>query len=293
MNHSSNDTSVVDTSLPLSFSATFSVLGIVVFIVNIFTFGVIIHFKQLRENHAILIGSLSVADALTGLSVIAAAVLSYQITDICSIYSNWFETCLNVWILVSQWHTVSLSIDRLIAVKYALTYHTIMTPHRLRILIVVTWVVGCVEATLLGLWFIPDACIRLGYDGYSTSYFYQGHISVIFVINALVYTYLWRTARFLRGQIGGQEQAVQHSPTSPQNPQHKIDKATVIVIAIVGLYGMLWLPTIVCRIAIEFTSDELRRRLSDVNEYLNMLGFVNSVVNCLVYGSTIKNKLRR
>ena len=109
-------------------------VGTITFIVNALTLVAITFYERSRENYIVLIGSLSLSDAMVGLSLMLEPIIRYHdwgsTIKIILIFFNF------VSVSTSQWHTVALSIDIWIAIHYALNYHSIMSPFRLKLLVV-------------------------------------------------------------------------------------------------------------------------------------------------------------
>ena len=111
----------------------------------------------------------------------------------------------------SQWHTVALSIDRWIAVHYALNYHSIMSPFRLKLMVAASWILGFTETLVLSLLnvVIKNSSFLVGRI---ISMLYVIHLVVILSIKAIIYSKLWSVARRHRRQIA-QLQQQQNNPT--------------------------------------------------------------------------------
>ena len=213
---------------------TNATLGLVILIVNILTLIAILLYEKTRENYMILISSLNFSDALVGLSLVLDPVSILVDYTECgfdvlaqTVLISYFGT------LVSQCHTVALSIDRCIAVQYALNYHSIMSPFRLKLLVATSWIIASVETLIFSLMNYFGLCFW-NYKGLSdvTNLLPFLHIVVVFTINAAIYGKLWSVARRQRRQIAQFQQQ--------QNNTIGVNKATVMVMVIVALYGLLW-----------------------------------------------------
>ena len=178
----------------------------------------------------------------------------------------------------SQWHTVALSIDRWIPVDYALNYHSIMSPFCLKLLVAASWIIGFTETLLITLvqLFVGNKVIWSRIRTLVTAM----HILVIFSINATIYGRLWNVARKQRRQIS-QLQQQQANTTG-------INKATVMVMVIVALFGLLWLPVIVTYFWYSFVGDS-NSKASTALYYSLLGGYSNSLINCAVYVFFNKN----
>ena len=220
-------------------------LDAVTFIVNVLTVAAIVLYEQTRENYIVLIASLNLSDALVGLSMTLEPLrfrpeLSVQIFTVLVSYLS---------LCISHWHTVALSIDRWIAIHYALNYHSIMSPFRLKLLVAAPWITGCAETLM---------CSLLLYLGGLSSHrrlkvialITVMHLVIIYFINAIIYGRLWSVARRQRRQIA-QLQQQQGNTTG-------VSKAAVMVMIIVGLFGLFWAPLIIINLLYFGTSDDVK-----------------------------------
>ena len=252
-------------------------LGIVIFIVNVLTLIAIILYDRAWENYIMLIASLTLADALVGLSLILE--LLHCKDDVGFTVTLFLFITNSLTISISQWHTVALSIDRWIAVYRALNYHSIMSPFRIKLLVAASWVIGSVEMLIISLLYHlshknNDLAFR------SIYMLTAGHLIVIFSINAVIYGRLWAAARRQRRQIA-QLQQQQDNTTG-------VNKATIMVMVIVALFGLLWAPQIFAN-AWFFIAGNRNSTVTKVRDYAGIAGFCNSLINCVVYVFFNKN----
>ena len=217
-------------------------VGLVTCIVNALTFVAIIMYEQTHENYLVLIASLNFSDVLVGLSLLLGPTRKFVDFDACGLdvlahgtFVTYFSS------VISEWHTVALSIDRWIAVHFALNYYSIMTPFRLKLLVAATWVVGSVESLVFALLQYFVGCFW-DYNRWHDiiNALPLGHLVLIFAINAGIYGKLWNATRRQRRQIAQLQQQ--------QDNTTRVNKVTVMVMIIVALFGLLWAPVIMGRI---------------------------------------------
>ena len=247
-------------------------LGMVTFIANVLTFIAILVYDHSRENYIVLIASLNFSDILVGFSLMLEPLrfhsdlaISLQILTLIVGYLGTF---------VSHWHTVTLSIDRFIAVQYALNYHSIMSPFRLKLLVVAPWTIGSVETLLFPLVLYAGGLNSVRKQKF-ISLMSTIHLLVIFFINVAIYCKLWTVAR-------RQLQQQQDNTT-------RVSKATVMVMVIVALFGLLWGPVIIVDLWYCVAIDNLDSSLSRVYYYSIVGGQSISLINCVVYVYVNKN----
>ena len=250
-------------------------VGLVTFVVNALTFAAILISEHTHENYLVLITSLNFSDVLVGLSLLLGPTRTFVDFDACGLdvlahgtFVTYFST------VVSQWHTVALSIDRWIAVHFALNYYPIMTPFRLKLLVAATWVVGSVETLVFSLLQYFGGC----FSDYNRWYdiidaLPLGHLVLIFAINAGIYGKLWNAARRQRRQIAELQQ-------QKNNPKG-VNNATAKVMIIVALFGLLWAPVIIGRIIQIFVDGTFSDRINMAIHYSALFGCSNSLINCI------------
>ena len=245
--------------------------GIIIMIVNALTLIAIIFYERTYENYIVLIGSLSMADALLGLSMIlyGVHVQLYMVIDF--IFTVFVISMMNLSTFASHWHTVAVSIDRWIAVHYALNYHSIMSPFRLKLLVATAWIIGFVETVTYNLLRLAG---WLNSINRAVSILMAMHFITIFIVNAVIYGKLWQAARRQRRQIA-QLQQQQDNTTG-------INKATVMVMVIVALFGFLWGPASFGALWFGF-SGNINITLLNVGGSSELGGYCYSLVNCIVY----------
>ena len=225
--------------------------------------------SKMKETHSLLIASLCVADGLAGLALILLSVVPVMIlSSQCKAPSIIADAFLTLTTISAQWHTVSLSIDRLVAVQFALRYHVIMTRYKIILLLVSSWIIGTVEG------FVSSYMYACGDNPLEDSMIMIiiNTLLVLF-INACIYTHLWRVARRQRRQIAQLQQQQQQTAV--------VDKATVMVIIIVVAFGVLWAPyLIMVLISIVGGGSEFE---TTVMMPLFLVAYGNGLINCVVY----------
>jgi hypothetical protein len=268
-----------------------SILSITISVINIITFVIIKQNKESLDTHSVIIASLCVADVCNGIG------LFFYVTKLSSI-CGYSRTAMDLFTFfgafVSQWHTVCLSIDRLIAIQWALRYHLIMTPCKFWAMIISAWMIGFAEAMLVVFTVYFAECTS-GYNapkGFRHVY-PPAHKLFIFTIIAIIYAQLWRVARRQKRQIMAQQQQQQQQ----QPRKQAFDKASFIVFVIVGLFLLLWSPYMVCSLIIVTSTDEtLHDAVVDIEDDVVIVGYLNSIINCIIYvllNKKLRNHLKK
>ena len=254
-----------------------------VVIINALTVAVTTFMNSTREKVTLVIASLSVADALVGF----ARIIRYiAYTD-----ERFLESChFGAGILASistyfpssasQWHVVVLSVDRYLAVQYALTYSSMVTPLRLKLMVLSAWVLGFI-LTIITFTFHQLDCIHK--DETDTYEFVRRILPVcvlcmIMMINSVIYAKLWLIARKHRRSISNMESRFHTGLQSVTS-----NKANVMVLIIVVLFMILWSPYVVTTIIVLSSTGSVFEQASRAQEYVSVLGYANSVLNSIVY----------
>ena len=262
-----NSTTQIFEEFNIQYSVVTSGLCMVIFLLNSFIFSIIAYNKDMREFHEIIIASLSLSDALIGITSAQLPLLDY-LTLHNATYGV-FLSCLRVLAVnASSVHIITISIDRLIAVRWALKYHIILNPTRFKILLLMTWLIGIVITVF---YFVTDF-LNMTFSQYQVLQY-----MFIIMINGVIYSYLWRVAHKQRRRI--------EATSGDQNISGKINKATITAFLVVVCYGVLWAPYLISIAVREYTNatyvDSASFRL--YNRYSFFVGIFNGIVNCTVY----------
>ena len=174
----------------------FSVLGIalnlvtcpLIILLNALVIAVVRTKRRLQTNHNILLACLAATDLMVGITLqpMHMAHEIYRLAgDSQSVFCKIFKTtrvgttCL---VLTSFCHVVLISIERLIAMKYSLRYHSIVTKFRLTVAVACSWLIGVIFYLFLNL-IVPDKKLIFAHTLASLSLFviFYCHLSVYFV----------------------------------------------------------------------------------------------------------------
>ena len=90
------------------------------------------------------------------------------------------------------------------------------------------------------------------------------HLVIIFLINAVICGTLWIAARRQRRQIAQLQQQQDHTPA--------VNKATIMVMVIVALFGLLWLPVVMIRLRELIVGDTISSEFDIVEQIAVPLG---------------------
>ena len=144
--------------------------------------------RRLQTNHNILLACLAATDLMLGIAVLPTYMAQeiYRLAgDSQSVFckiSNTTRVLSTCLVLASVFHLVLISIERLIAMKYSLRYHSIVTKFRLTVAVACSWFI-CVIFYLFLNFIVPDKKFILAHTIVSSSLFviFYCHLSVYFV----------------------------------------------------------------------------------------------------------------
>ena len=264
-----------------------TLIGIFIITCNLFTLITIKCSRLAREHYAKLVASLCVADFLTGCDVIFITFgpwLLDHFNDSCPFWGAFRDGIQQVVIFVSQLHTVSMTTDRFLAVRYPLRYTQLMTPKLLWCLIIIPWVLGFIEAFFQLGFVIGVDCTVSYYEilkENSTLLICRPlvHMTIVTVANGIMYMMIWRDARKQRQRIHQQHQQQQQ-----QQQQPKLDKASRMILIVVFLSYILWLPFTVFELIRLARRTELSSLESIIRIMFVFLGLTNCFINNMIYG---------
>ena len=248
--------------------------GIVIILINVFTLAVIVLFEKVKERCTVLVGSLCVCDALSGISLIVSSLnaITHMLNEQCpsNLSGYLYNLAVYIPVTVSHWHILSLSVDRPIAVVHPLKYHSIVTPRRIKIIVLVMWICGSLESVFT----VGMACVNV----LVTDLLTLAHLLVIFCFVAAIYTHLWRVARRHRIQIA-EMQSHQESQSQPPST----NKATRVILVLVALFVVFYLPFFVVKSIEAFSTGSIKLKATGMLQYVQIGAFVFSAMNCFIY----------
>ena len=273
MANTANTTPIATEETNLLYVSIAAVVGFAIFTINSFTLTLMFYYKQMKDNHNLHLANLMLSDAMSG---VALGITFLELAgNECLFGTALYTAFIFVWSIASSWQTLVMSVDRLISVQFALTYYTIMTPVKIKLLISAVWILSLIEAAVLSF---GQHCSGYREFIYLT---YAVNMLIVFCANTCIYAQLWRVARRQTRQIIAQLQQQQQQTAV-------VDKATIMVIVIVLMNGVCWAPYVIAQIIYTFAN------ISSQVITVVLLGYMNSFLNCIVYvymNKTLKSKI--
>ena len=227
--------------------------------------------RRLQSNHNILLACLAGTDLLVGTvtqPTLTAAevyvVAGGSVATYCNIEKNFTSLMINFTVLASLFHLVSLSVERYIAMKYALRYNNIVTKQRLAVAVVLSWFLAGVSTffKLLNLTLLPN---------------YVRNVLTVLSISLIVYNHfsVYLVTRRHEKQIKTEQ--ISEEATAKFLKEKKAWKTTSIII---GFVFLSYLPAIQCTLVWEDLDYQTRYILRPFLRFLLML---NSLCNPIIY----------
>jgi G protein-coupled receptor 21 len=278
--HTTNNTDVNDEfRLSGSLSVIHLVLDLVILLVIIVTNSVslIVLIKGglwSKQKNMPFLTSLAVADLLVGLLTPAIVYCFEWVPRRYVCVRVLVEIVANIPIYVSVLHLLVIAADRFIAISYPLHYDTMLTPWRLRSLLICIWVLPlvrfysafglkkCIDRDYVWTYKAPDMATMEG-------------VSSVFVLLVLtgLYGRLWYLARKQHTRIQSQEGGKTQGIISM--------KATKTVSVILLAYLITWTPNSIVKLLSMAGFDG--QVINALIVFTYYLGLCNSFVNFFIY----------
>ncbi|KAF1377397.1 hypothetical protein PFLUV_G00200400 [Perca fluviatilis] len=256
--------------------------------------------------------SLAVADIAVGLLAIPFAITIS--TGFCAnFYGCLFIACFVLILTQSSiFSLLAIAVDRYIAIKNPLRYHSLVTGHRAKGIITLCWVlsVGIGLTPMLGWnrgWnttatinrqICPDGMTECLFEGvvtldYMVYFNFFGCVLVPLVVMLIIYAHIFMAAR---RQLRMMALKVAHTPapgeitslsiSSRSTLQKEVHAAKSLAI-IVGLFALCWLPLHIINCFNHLCQDCGRAHIWLMNIAI-ILSHANSVVNPFIYAYRIR-----
>ena len=260
--------------LPATVNITVQILNYFIFVVivvgNSLTIASVVKFRWLRNNTNILICSLSIADLYVGIITFVYH-LNFTVSQIINHAYFVIHSLLNVGYLSSIFHLAVISVERFVGVNYPLRYHSIITPKRIKMLIVGSWTVAVAFGILCMV-------LLLLYGLNSYIYVDLASISFYFTVGLVIgISYLAILPSVIR-----QAKAIrQQAPDEATNFRHEI-KASVTLGIVLLAYVLCWTPNLIITVYM-FAAQDISPLMYSAWTFSLTLCTSNSAVNCFIY----------
>ena len=265
------------------------VLYIVAFILNVFGNTTIIvavsKYPWLKHNMYVALQSLAVADLLVAVTILVESVRLYNL----SIFQGFLFIVIDYlqlfFILGACYHVVLVALERFVAIMFPFQYTTYVTPKLI-------WVSSAFTYLFVLLLSLPsfvlniENFVNIKHSNYAL--YVAGSFSSIFNYVLLAILLL-----FLHGKVtitAKQQRRRVEGTNGNKGRHHGVERATKMMVIIVGVYLLLWAPLIVTTI-VALILKESNAVLYFVQTFALVLGSYNSSVNFVIY-TAFNRKLR-
>ena len=250
--------------MPKMMNITLMVIGIATVLMNIFVITIILVFKWMRSNANIIIGSMAVTDLLMGLVTLTAGAIKW---------TNWFSIrgifcqvffTVDIWgTMTSLAHVLAVNGERYLAIVFPLKYKNIVSLARIRIILLVIWIMTLLEASAYASAYqMGENCQLVGMS--------IPILAIGFFIISIVVPFMAKTSS-IKQSILVQSQR----------------KMFAIVSAILAVWIICWLP-MMCVILVMTGAETLDIHLDasqfvDMLYYTEVMAYGNSLLNPILY----------
>ncbi|XP_070579590.1 beta-2 adrenergic receptor-like [Ptychodera flava] len=264
--------------------------------------------RSLHSVTNIFIVSLATADLLVG-SVVVPLYVAEQNSGPVKVLLNCIlmRSFTGLFILASVAHLLLIAIDRYIAITFALRYQTLMTKRRAIAFIVACWVLSILAAFAPFMGWRREDSRDIGRVSSGTcsyvDYMTLPYIVVVFIVwytipvivMVVLYGLIFRTASKQANMIRDIQRSVEHlnhreetenagshsatSSCTPSTADHR--KAAKVLCAIMGCFFACTLPAVIFLFIDHVTDSGVP---TTVANFTNMITFLNSALNPLLYG---------
>ena len=225
--------------------------------------------RRLQSNSNILLACLAATDAFSGLLVQPSFILSI-ILKLCGTNSvriiSFHNTTIRVAFVISSFHLILVTFERLMAIKFTLYYPYIITEKNIKVAVIVFWV------TALSILVLRQRVLSNVLVGISL------FSCVLFVV--ISYVMLYRETRRHENKI-----KTQQLPQEEVERFTKESKALKTIVFVVGAIVLCLMPSTVLLLSVLLGQKTLWRSgwFPALAPFMHTCGMLNSLLNPLIY----------
>lgn len=291
----SNSEHRTESDILIAYHCLRMLIALVAILSNGLTIYCVCRFQYLRTAANVMIVSLALGDLLNSILV---APLSIVIDHKCPDFSVWLRYCTVKQVFQLALNGVSfgsllfIAIDRFICVIYPFRYEIIMTIKKAIVMLVTMWLLTIFATLMVIVAFGKQRTDDLDLDNKTPHCRYSDVIRTDVYIGAIIPTFLlylvstcalylkiaWVARRHVT-QIANQTASLDRdgSRRYKREAQMKITKMMAIVL---GLYLVMYVPSLICNSLVKSTST---LPLKVLNYVLGLFWWTNSCVNPIIY----------
>ena len=235
-------------------------------------------FSFLKSKTYITLKSLTIADLVMSGYALSMYSMRFEAVDVNDPVQLYIVVSLATFFAFSAMlHVLLVAVDRFIAVVFPYFYSSKVTKNRLICMSVLAWVmsVGC-AAIYMGMY---SLMLQGNYLPYLVDIFIYMTMMVLLIVS---HGKVACVARSKRTQIAAIDMQDFSDPDKKTKKIKKIDRATLMMLVMVGVYLLLWFPLILTSV-IMLVTNELTPATAYVRGFGAILITSNSSVNFIIY----------
>ena len=235
-------------------------------------------FSFLKSKTYMTLKTLTIADLIMTCYAICILMLRFEAVDLTSMVQLYIVASLGVFVGIGAiLHVLLVAVDRFIAVVFPYFYSSKVTKQRLIVLSVLAWVMAVILAAVyMGAYSIM---LQGNYLPYLIDIFiYLIMLGLLLVTHGKIAC----VARSKRTQIVDVNIQDLSEANNKTKKIKKIDRATLMMLVMVGVYLLLWFPLILSSVIMVVTS-EVTPTTGYIRGFGAILATFNSSVNFVIY----------
>ncbi|XP_062857109.1 5-hydroxytryptamine receptor 1E [Trichomycterus rosablanca] len=307
--NSSNQGLITMAKERLAVASLLGLLTVSTAVMNAAVIAAILNTRKLRLPANYLICSLAITDFLVAVLVMPPSILYIVMTTwslgevVCEVWLSVDMTCCTCSIL----HLCVIALDRYWAITKAVAYARKRTPRRAIIMVTGVWVASVFISAPPLFWRRRQAvreCViehdQLGYSIYSTFGAFYIPMTLILILYYRIYNaakslyqkrgssrHLNDSLNHFRGDLSTSDQGVELEKLNSPDERNQLwsareRKAARTLGLILGAFIICWLPFFIKELLLAL---KVMRPMPLVSDFLTWLGYLNSLINPLLYTS--------
>ena len=262
---------------------------IVGFILNVFGNTAIIvaiaKFPWLKHNMYVALQTLAVSDLLVTWPIVIECIRQYDYTVITGITWPILNQVQIFLILGACYHVVLVAMDRFVAIMFPFQYNAYVTPKLIRICSIFTYLFALVLSipnfimNFAGIMKISISALGL---------YIVGSFSNIFGYTLLAFLLVFFNVKVTLAAKQQRQRVEVNNKNQAKKPG--VNRATKMMVIVVGVYLLLWAPFTASNIA-SLTLQRSTAVIEFISTFGLLLGMYNSSVNFILY-TAFNTKLR-